>query len=102
MTFVKQNPWNAVDRTNLMQFLASDTGVKLLELIGTVESPRPRSMSNSTIESFAIQSARFSGWLDVCDYIETMVMRDPSKVGTSVEWFQEEQTDPRERRPNPL
>lgn len=83
-----------------MQFLASDTGVKLLELI-QLESPAPKSMNNSTIESFALQSARHLGWSDVSHFIESLLMINPDKVG-QVEWHQEEQSDPRKLSPNPL
>lgn len=98
MTFVKQHPWNAVDRTTLMQFLASDTGVKLLELID-IDSPRPKSMNGATIESFALQSSRYAGWRDVCDYIEGLTLAKPDTVG-NIDWYQEKEQ--RSQEPNPL
>jgi hypothetical protein len=100
MKFVKQSPWNAVDRTTLMSFLVSDTGVKLLELI-QMDSPLPRSMNGASIESFALQSARHAGWGDVIDYIEALTMAKPDTVG-GINWHHEEEEDPRKLRPNPL
>jgi hypothetical protein len=101
MNFVNEHPWNAVDRTNLMQFLASDTGVKWAELV-RLKAPRPKGASDHTnYESRALQSERYFGWLEVADFTESLTMADPESVG-SMEWFVEKQENPRQQHPNPL